>query len=444
MLDTKKCVRREKFIPVTRFALMDRLTAPECWPQGKAKEARRFFLYLDYWRHQQHQAHVLALEQMYEPFSPDSDLLMTRKFTDDERRKLQAQVIRGITCFLRQANYERIDPSEAEILFTQDTTYGLDFHVDMDAFEEILIYYRGKSVHREERRTWRKFYFKEYFDIPIYRRLCLIFKLKPLEMRINELMKKEKLTRKEAERKAKRLRALFPPMVKDDFIYMKMFKNIPANDIEMVFPNTQVKFRLWDKVKLGAGAGSGVTYSVAAAAGKLGVIISNPMTAATAAAGLGTIIFRQVMNFVNQKQRYMVVMAQNLYFHSMADNRGVMIKLADRAAEEDVKEEILLYCVLAKEKVYRSQINDVDRGIERYLADTFGINVDFDVEDALERLLQDGVVREEADGRLVAFPPAEAAAHLDAKWDVFLDHLPDPGGEAGREFEGGREPQPEV
>ena len=31
-------------------------------------------------------------------------------------------------------------------------------------------------------------------------------------------------------------------------------------------------------------------------------------------------------------------MAQNLYFHSLADNRGVLIMIADRAAEEDVEE----------------------------------------------------------------------------------------------------------
>ena len=71
--------------------------------------------------------------------------------------------------------------------------------------------------------------------------------------------------------------------------------------------------------------------------------------------GLGGIAFRQTVNFMNQKQRYMVVMAQNLYFHAMADNRGVMIKLADRAAEEDIKEEMLLYTVLAKENARRQR-----------------------------------------------------------------------------------------
>ena len=72
---------RERFIPVTRFALLDRLTASEVWPAGQAQDARRFLRYLDHWRRQQYNAQLHRLEETYEPFSPDSDLLMTRTFT---------------------------------------------------------------------------------------------------------------------------------------------------------------------------------------------------------------------------------------------------------------------------------------------------------------------------------------------------------------------------
>ena len=39
---------RERFIPVTRFALLDRLTMASAWPGAQAQEARRFFRYLDH------------------------------------------------------------------------------------------------------------------------------------------------------------------------------------------------------------------------------------------------------------------------------------------------------------------------------------------------------------------------------------------------------------
>jgi hypothetical protein len=130
----------------------------------------------------------------------------------------------------------------------------------------------------------------------------------------------------------------------------------------------------------------------------------------------------------------MVVMAQNLYFHTMADNRGVILKIAARGAEEDIKEEMLLYTVLAKEKASRADLPAIDQAIEQYLSRTFGIKVDFDLEDALDRLVRDGIVKETADGQLVTLPPRDAALHIDAKWDLFLDELPDPVSAEGFEY----------
>ena len=65
------------------------------------------------------------------------------------------------------------------------------------------------------------------------------------------------------------------------------------------------------------------------------------------------------------------------------------------------------------------------------------MHVDFDLEDALDRLIRDGIVKEAADGTLTTLPPAAAVRHIDDKWDTFLDHLPDPMSVEGYEFEGG-------
>lgn len=433
-LDTENT--NEKFIPVTRFALMDRLTIPSAWAPGQAQEVRRFFRYLDYWRQQKYSADLLELEQTYEPFNPDTDLLLTRKFTDAERQVMQKRVITKMTSILEQANYRRIDPSDVELIMTRDTHYGLDLYVDFGAFEECLIFFRGASTQKNHRRLLRKFLRKEEFDVPIFQRLFLLFKLMPFDRRVRHEMARHKIGREEAEKRVKRLRALLPAQVKEGNIYMKLFKNIPRSDIEMVFPNTQVRFRLMDKLKLGATATGGLGMGAIGAAGKLALVASNPIAAAGAVFGLGTIAFRQAMNFMNQKQRYMVIMAQNLYFHSMADNRGVMLKLADRAAEEDVKEEMLLYTVLLKERGRRRDLPAIDAAIEQYLYSSFGVQVNFDLEDALRRLMADGIVTESPDGYLDVLPPARAAAHLDEKWDRFLDELPEPASAEGFEFEG--------
>jgi hypothetical protein len=427
---------RERFIPVTRFALLDRLTAPGTWPEPQAQEARRFLRYLDHWRRQQYNAQLHELEETYEPFSPDSDLLMTRTFSPEERQVMQKRVIEGMMRILEQANYERIDHTDVEMILTRESAYGLDLHVDLDAFEEVLLYYRGASTKRDHRRRWQKFYLKEEFDIPIFQRLFLLFKLKPFEVRVREIMQSEKLDHREAEKLVKRQRASMPPEVEENNIYMKLFKNIPRSDLEMVFPNTQVRFRLFDKLWLGATASGGLGLGAVGAAGKIALLATNPLAAMGAVVGLGGVAFRQATNFMNQKQRYMVVMAQNLYFHAMADNRGVMLKLAARAAEEDVKEEMLLYSVLAKERARRQDLPDIDVAIEQYLSASFGVTVDFDIPDALQRLIADGIVTERSDGTLSTLPPREAALHIDTMWDRFLDDLPDPVSAEGMEFEG--------
>jgi Protein of unknown function (DUF3754) len=431
---------RERFIPVTRFALLDRLTAAEVWPAGQALEARRFFRYLDHWRRQQYNARLHKLEETYEPFSPDSDLLLTRTFTPDERRNMQRHVVQGMERILEQANYVRIDHTDVEQILTRDSAYGLDLHVDLEAFEEVLLYYRGASNKKDQRRRWQRFYLREEFDVPIFQRLFLLFKLKPVEVRVREVMQQEKVSSREAEKIVKRQRAGMPPDVREDNVYMKLFKNIPRNDLEMIFPNTEVRFRLLDKLWLGATASGGLGFGAISAVGKIAVLATNPIAALGALVGLGSVAVRQAANFMNQKQRYMVVMAQNLYFHALADNRGVMLKLAARAAEEDIKEEMLLYSVLAKEQANRRDIPDIDEAIERYLGANFNVSVDFDIPDALGRLIDDGIVSEAADGTLTTLPPAEAALHIDRKWDRFLDELPDPVSAEGMEFAGNPEP----
>ena len=437
LLSPEESEARETFLPVTRAALTDRLTRPQAWPAGDAKAARRFFKYLTYWRQQQHNAAAVALDQTYELFNPDSDMLMTRQFTDTERYAMQKRVAARIRRLLTQANYRRLDPDEIELVLTQESHYGLDFHLDLEAFEELEVYFRGASSRKDQRRTMRKFFRKEEFDVPIFQRLCILFKLKSVEQRVEEVMRAQKIDRTKATKIVKKLRRLVPEGVSHQNIYLKLFKNMPRSDVEMIFPNTRIKFRLMDKIKLGAMSSCAVGFGLITSAGKRALLASNPIGAIGAVAGVGGAAFRQLMSFFNTRQKYMVVMAQNLYFHALADNRGVIMTLADRAADEDVKEEMLLYSVLAKETVRRDDLPAVDKAIEQYLHKSFGINVDFDLEDALGRLLKDGVATEQLDGVIRVLRPSAASDHIDAKWDSFLDDLPDYGEDyEGTEFEG--------
>ena len=425
---------REKFLPLTRAALLDRLTRPENWPAGDAREVRRFMRYLDYWRRHSYTARLIELEQAYEPFAPDSDLKSTRSYSEADRAALQSRVVKGMADLLEQGNFTRVKADDVHLIMTADSHYGLDLHVDLHAFEEALIYYRGATTRTEERRNPRRLWLKhKSVEVPIFQRLFLLFKLKPFDARVAEVMAQQGLSKRKAEKLVRKARSLLPKSVTSERIYMKLFKDMPRTDVEMIFPNTRVKFRRWDKIRFGVSASGGVGMGVFGTVSKI-ALMSNPTTMLGAIAAFGGVLARQVSSFVAQRNRYMVVMAQNLYFHSMADNRGVMTLLASRAAEEDIKEEILLYCALAQGPVAVDDIDRVDQTIERYLKDTFGLDVDFDVRDALSRLRADGIVTE-VDGKLTTLPPAQAAAHIDMLWDRCLDDLPDMFPDEGTEID---------
>src|SRR5689334_18509266 len=108
--------RREKFLPVTRSALIDRLTAPGLWPDGEATAARRFMRYLEFWRRHSYAAKLIELEQTYEPFVPDSDLLKTRAYTPEERASLQERLVQQMMELLDQANFTRVDPANVHFI----------------------------------------------------------------------------------------------------------------------------------------------------------------------------------------------------------------------------------------------------------------------------------------------------------------------------------------
>jgi hypothetical protein len=417
---------REKFLPVTRHALLDRLTVPDLWPKGDHVQTRRFLRYLDYWRRHGYSAKLLDLEQLYEPFSPDTDMLQTRTFSDRERHAMQRRLVACMAELLTQGNFTRIAPEEFHIILTKDSHYGLDLKVDTDAFEELLIFYRGATTITERRRDIRKAYmgWKE-IEVPVFQRLFILFKLKPFDVRVQEVMEQGKFDKKKAESIVRKHRKMLPDTVTSDRVYIKLFKNMPRSDVEMAFPNTKVRFRLLDKLKFGVTAGSGIGVGVVGTIGKL-ALLSNPYTLVMTVGSLGGIVARQASNFVAQRNRYMVVLAKNLYFHSMADNRGVMTLLADRAADEDIKEEMLLYTWIANMPPLKARdLEAIDRDIEGYLKTAFGIDVDFDISDAFARLKQEGIITELEDGTLKTLPPAEAALHIDKLWDACLDQLPD-------------------
>ena len=408
---------REKFIPVTRFAILDRVSRRDVWREGEHEHALTFLRYLGAWRHQEYCGRLLRLKEAYFPFSPDRDTVEILKYSDSERSVFQNRLTATLGKLLEQANYTQITKEDIDSYFEAQSPYGLNLKVDLSEFEEVMIYCRGSDTVERFHRSWTSLYLKkETLHVPIFQRLFLLLKLKSEDIRIQEIMAEHAVNERKARSKLRALRKNLPDHASSDHVYLKMFKSIPQSDLEMLFPNTTVNFKLLDKIKLGATAGSGTVMSIASTIGKISAAAANPIALAGVLFGLVAVIFRQVMKFFNQRTQYMMVLAQNLYFHNLANNRGVLTLLVDRAEEEDIKEEMLLYAYLSQYSVPRRKLSQAKQAIETYLQEEFNIGVDYDIEDALQRLTRDGFVVETPKGNLMSVRPKEAVAKIEGMW----------------------------
>ncbi len=409
------------FIPISRHGLRNKLAAMIAEDGGDLRVWGRALDCLAAWRHQSYRERLLALIDDYLPFCPDSDTANLIELDEHARQTARAEFIVGLEEFLVQANYVPLSAEDVQRLLIARSPHGLFLEVDMSDFDEALLYYRGTSVEtREDRNPWRLYLTKDRFEVHLFQRLFLLLKLKPTETRVAEIVTATGASPSRARRMVMRQRRHLPLGVTPDHIYVKVFKRIPQVDLEMLFPNTRIEFRPFDKLKLFVTAGGGTAAGVMGTATKI-LAATNPFTLAAGLVGLSAVIFRQVMNFFNTRNRYMMVLAQNLYFCSLANNRGALTLIADSAEEEDVKEDMLLYAFLARQPAHYDALGGLKGGIERLLNERCGIGVDFDAGDALRRLLADGLVRADAEGRLTAIAPADAREHLDRLWDGLLD-----------------------
>jgi hypothetical protein len=410
---------RERFIPVSRYGLRARLVEFLVAGGGEAKAWERALDYLAAWRHQDYRKRLLDLLEDYLPFSPDSDTASLIAFDAKARLKAHDEFIAAVERLLVQANFVRLAPADLDRILIERSPYGLNLKVDLGDFDDVLLYYRGTAVEtRGMRDPWR-FFAKTRFDVALFERLFLVLKLKPLQARAAEIATSSGLDHARALKIAKRRRAHLPAGVSSDHIYVKMFKRIPQVDLEMLFPNTTIQFKPFDKLKLAVTAGGGTVAGVAGTATKL-IAATNPFTLAFGIFGLSALIFRQAMKFHHTRNHYMMLLAQNLYFCSLANNRGALTLIADGAEEEDVKEDMLLYAFLTRAPA-KNGLAAIKTDIVRFLHDRCGASVDFDAEEALRRLTVDGLVRCDDNGNLAVVAPEEARSHLDRLWDRLLD-----------------------
>jgi hypothetical protein len=198
----------------------------------------------------------------------------------------------------------------------------------------------------------------------------------------------------------------------DPTIHLKMFRNIPLADSEMIFPETIIRMGSFDRTML--------VVSAAAAVFALGRLIAEGAGLGGAAlailVGGGMLVARIVGRYLNVRRKYMARMARNLYEKNLDNSIGVLQYLVDSLEEQEYKEAVLVYVVLWIEERAMSAA-DLDAAVERFVhAHLGGIEIDFEIDDALRKVVDLGVV-EVSDGRFRARGLDDALRALDERWD---------------------------
>jgi len=220
-------------------------------------------------------------------------------------------------------------------------------------------------------------------------------------------------------------------------VVLKMFHNVPKADLEMLFPNTKIRMRLKDKLMIGIPALiSGIILAVTKLGASfiiIGALVGfwlgfsdepvtlNKTSLVVVLAGLGTIagyLWKQLSGFNKKKLQFVQKLIENLYFKNLDNNEGVYYRLVNEAEKEEVKEILLAYFyLLQSEKPLNKK--ELDLGLEQWINKVWGCSIDFDIDDAIDKLQRLNLVIQK-DSNFVAVKLPSAIKHLDQRWDNYF------------------------
>ena len=401
---------REHFIPIRASDLVGFLctesgpVAGQRLTPDEQAAFRRFARSVAAHIHTVYLAELRHLKDAYAAFDPDADPKPLATLTDQQRAAELDKLFATFVHLMARANYVRLSPDELKIVMEGASDWGIDMDVAWDAFDRLEVFYRGKGTSRRFRRSWRNRWRREEVKVPTFTRVAVILKQRP----------------------HKRL----GPDADTKSVFLKLFKDIPQSDVEMLLPAARVKMPKFDRLKLGGS----ITSTVGAIGYKLSTIgfsltqIGGALAAGTVAtlyapvaviAAVGGYGYKTWYSFQVTKQTYSLQLTQSLYYQNLDNNAGVMFRMLDEAEEQEIREALLAYFYLWRYAGDRGwTAAEVDDYVELDVERRLNLTVDFEVDDALRKLVSAGLV--EADGdRYRPLPIDAAQAKLDDLWDRY-------------------------
>ncbi|KAG2433179.1 hypothetical protein HYH02_012721 [Chlamydomonas schloesseri] len=335
---------------------------------------------------------------------------------------------------LDKAEFDELPPEDLEKAKNDKSLMGLNVHSASEEYLEFKVYYRGSRLKKIEWLKWG--IFKRQVTMNVYERLAISFRLKKP---VSEDDAPEDPTYGVDTRPwykkifccgRRGVGAGAPESLKslrDEFLYMKLFKDVLQCDVDMLLPGSRIKFTWFDYLMIWAPIIFGCGFAVYKAI-KGTIDFSNLVNAAMS-------IFLIVMPLTwgvrawlaikEKAQKYQAHLNALFIVHNLNNNSGVISQVLNEAQEQEDNEAMLAYFFLwlgaqAPQPVRKT---DLDRKVEAFLQaklDEAGcaVRMDFEVTDSigkLERLgLLNTVITESGEKMLQVVPLEQAVekAHV--------------------------------
>jgi len=404
----------ENFIPFRRADLVAFCAGEGRLADGDAVRFRTLARLVEALFHHEFHERLERLKAAFAPFDPDADTRAVPGASGGPAGV--AELVRGLEEVLEHANYEEVSKADLDVALEERSLIPFDIRVDFDDFADMLLFKRGTKTTTVEKKTgiW-PFRRTRSIAVESFDRLVMLLRYRDAEFF--------------------RARGSDPGDLpfEPGKLYLQLFKDIPRADLEVLFPNVRVGMTRKHKAlffvpAFGAGipvlikVGVSLTALFTAIAIFLGLeeggdaaALAGATAGLTALAALGGYLFRQYAKYKGTITRFLKGMTEQLFFKNIDSNAGVLRTLVDEAEEEEGKEALLAYYHLLAGGP--ATATELDRRIEAWFAERLDARLDFEIEDALEKLERLELVARDGDA-FRAVPVAEAVRRADATWDA--------------------------
>ncbi len=127
-------------------------------------------------------------------------------------------------------------------------------------------------------------------------------------------------------------------------LLLKAFKEVPINNLEMLIPDGRIMISKFDKSLLAVSAFFALSSVLAKGVTILAHLHVDWLLTITLVTGFVGI--RALTVYKNRRNAYLADLNRLLYFKNVANNRGLLALLVDRAEDESFKEALLTYTFL--------------------------------------------------------------------------------------------------